>query len=101
MRHFILFYEGVENYAEVRTPFRPAHLQAARDAHARGELVQAGAYANPNDGSVLVFRGESSEVAENFAKADPFVLNGVVRRWYVREWTTVVGPDATVPTIGA
>ncbi len=101
MKHFLLFYEGVENYAEVRAPWRPAHLDLARAAHARGELVQAGAFADPVDGSILVFRGESAEVAESFARQDPFVTQGVVKRWYVRQWTTVVGPDATVPTIGA
>jgi uncharacterized protein len=98
--YYLLFYEGVENYAEVRAPFRPVHLQMAREAHARGELVQAGAFADPVDGSVLVFRGDSPAVAESFARQDPFVTQGVVRRWYVRQWTTVVGPDATVPTLG-
>jgi uncharacterized protein YciI len=99
--YFILFYEADEHYAERRAPFRPAHLDLARAAYARGELVQAGALANPVDGSVLVFRGETADVAESFAKADPFVTEGIVKRWYVRQWTTVVGPDATVPTIGA
>lgn len=98
--YYILFYEGVENYAEVRAPYRPGHLDLARAAHARGELVQAGAFADPVDGSVLVFRGESPAVAEDFARQDPFVLNGVVKRWYVRPWTTVVGPEATNPLIG-
>jgi uncharacterized protein YciI len=44
-----------------------------------------------------VFRGASSEVAAAFAAADPYVLNGVVRRWRIREWTTVVGPLAETP----
>lgn len=98
--YYILTYEGVDSYAEVRAPFRPAHLQHARDAYARGELVQAGALMHPTDGSVMIFRGDSPEVAERFAATDPFVLNGVVKRWTVREWTTIVGADATVPTIG-
>lgn len=98
--YFLLFYEGVEDYAQVRVPWRPAHLQLARESHARGELVQAGALVQPTDGSVLLFRGDSAEVAERFARDDPFVREGVVKRWYVREWTTVIGPDATVPTIG-
>ena len=98
--YYLLTYEGVDNYADVRAPFRPAHLQHAKDAFARGELVQAGALMNPTDGSVLVFRGDSPAVAEQFAATDPFVLNGVVTRWTVREWNTVVGADATVPTIG-
>ena len=92
--HFFLFYEAGVDYAERRKPFRAAHLEHARQAVARGELVLGGAYANPVDGAVLLFRGSSSAGAEAFAKADPYVINALVKRWYVREWTTVVGEDA-------
>jgi uncharacterized protein YciI len=51
-----------------------------------------GALANPVDGAVLVFRGESAAVAEAFAQADPYVREGLVTSWRVREWTVVVGP---------
>ncbi len=51
---------------------------------------------NPPDGVMLLFRGDSPAAAEAFAKADPYVLNGIVTGWRVREWTTVVGPDAEV-----
>ena len=43
---------------------------------------------------MILFRGDSPAAAEQFAKSDPYVVNGVVKKWYVREWTTVVGPDA-------
>ena len=92
--HYLLFYEADGDYAERRTPFRSAHLEYARKAVARGELVLGGALANPVDGAVLLFSGDSPAAAEQFAKSDPYVVNGVVRRWYVREWTTVVGADA-------
>ncbi len=92
--HYLLFYEAGQDYAERRQPFRAAHLQHARNAVARGELVLGGALADPIDGAVLLFRGDSSAAAEQFAKTDPYVTNGVVQRWHVREWTTVVGSDA-------
>jgi hypothetical protein len=95
--HFLLFYEASEDYATRRTPYREEHLRKAWEASERGELVLAGAYANPMDGSVLLFRGNSPAVAENFAKDDPYVTQGVVSRWYVREWTTAVGKDAATP----
>jgi hypothetical protein len=98
--YYLLFYEGADNYAEVRAPYRPAHLEHIRQAHARGELIQAGALTDPTDGSVLVLKGDSPQVAERFAAADPFVIHGAVKRWYVRPWTTIVGPDAAIPTIG-
>jgi heme-degrading monooxygenase HmoA len=49
------------------------------------------------DGAVLLFRGDSPEVAEKFAEADPYVTNGAVKRWHVREWKTVAGEDAATP----
>ena len=92
--HYLLFYEAAENYEERRKPFRAAHLQYAREAVARGELVLGGALANPTDGAVLLFRSTSPALVEQFAKSDPYVTNGVVKAWRVREWTTVVGEDA-------
>lgn len=91
MKHFLLFYEADGDYAERRTPFREAHLAHARAAKERGDLVLAGGLANPIDGSVLLFRGETDAAARRFAEADPYVINKVVQRWRVREWTTVVG----------
>jgi uncharacterized protein YciI len=95
--HYLLFYEAGSDYAERRQPFRAAHLQHAHEAVARGEVVLGGAFANPVDGAVLLFRGDSSAAAEQFAKTDPYVVNGIIKKWYVREWTTVVGDSAEVP----
>ena len=95
--HFLLLYDVVDDYVERRAPFRAEHLSLIQKAHARGELVMAGALADPADGAVLVFRGPSPQPAESFAKADPYVLNGLVKRWRVRAWNTVVGDGATLP----
>ena len=95
--HYLLIYDVVEDYVERRAPLRAEHIALARAAEARGELVLGGALANPPDGAVLLFRGDSSAAAERFATADPYVVNGLVTRWRVREWTTVVGKDAEVP----
>jgi uncharacterized protein YciI len=92
--HYLLLYDVVDDYVERRKLFRETHLAHAQAAIARGELVLGGALANPVDGAVLLFRGESPAVAEHFAQADPYVLNGLVTRWRVREWTTVVGREA-------
>jgi uncharacterized protein YciI len=92
--HYLLFYEAGADYEERRKPFRAAHLEHARAAATRGELVLGGAFAKPIDGAVILFRGDSPAAAEQFAKSDPYVVNGVVTRWYVREWTTVVGDGA-------
>jgi len=94
--HYLLFYDVVDDYAQRRTEFRSLHLKHARGAIERGELVLGGALANPVDGAVLLFRGSSPAVAEECAEADPYVKNGLVTSWRVREWTTVVGELAEV-----
>jgi uncharacterized protein YciI len=93
--HYILFYDVVDDYAEKRAQFREAHLKLGRQAHQRGELVLGGALADPVDSAILVFRGESPEAAESFAKADPYVVNGLVKAWRVRKWTTVIGDEGS------
>src|SRR5262249_53761534 len=91
------FYEVADDYVSRRTEFRQSHFEKAWSASARGELVLGGALANPADSALLLFKGDSPDVAEKFARADPYVLNGLVKRWYVREWTTVVGQEAATP----
>jgi uncharacterized protein YciI len=95
--HYLLFYEVGNDYVARRAQFRDAHLKKAWEASEHGELVLGGALANPTDGAVLLFRGDSPEAAERFANSDPYVTNGIVKRWYVREWVTVAGKDAAQP----
>jgi uncharacterized protein YciI len=97
MKHFLLFYDVGDDYVARRAAFRDAHLARAWAAHARGELLLAGALADPVDGAVLLFAGSSPDVAADFARADPYVVNGLVTRWRVREWTTVAGEGAATP----
>jgi uncharacterized protein YciI len=92
--HYQLIYDLVDDYLERREPLRAEHLALAHAATARGELVLAGAFADPADQAVLVFEGDSAEVAESFARADPYVLNGLVKSWRVRPWRVVVGKHA-------
>jgi uncharacterized protein YciI len=96
--HYLLFYELGDDYMERRGEFRAVHLEMAWQASERGELVLGGALTNPVDSALLLFKGDSAEVAEKFARADPYVANGIVKRWHVREWMTVAGEGCAVPT---
>lgn len=89
--YYILFYKTVDNYIEKRVPFRDEHLALAQKAYKDGSLIIAGALANPADGAVLVFKGDSPAAADEFAKNDPYVINGLIKEWHVREWTVVIG----------
>ncbi len=92
MAYFALTYEVVDDFVNQRTPYRPQHLQLAREANGRGELLLAGALAEPA-GALLVFKADDRSTAEHFAKADPYVTNGLVTSWVVRPWTVVIGND--------
>jgi uncharacterized protein YciI len=95
--HYILFYQLVDDYLERRGQFRDAHLALANAAYQRGELVLAGALAEPADQALLVFSGSSPKVAEDFVKNDPYVKNGLAKSWKIRKWTTVVGEGSSRP----
>ena len=98
MKHFLLFYTYTsDRFLERRTQYREAHLKYAWESQERGELLLGGAISDPLDGGLLVFRAESPDVAAEFARSDPYVTNGLVTNWRVREWLTVVGTDAAAP----
>lgn len=91
--YFILFYKTVEGYVEKRKPYRNEHLDLAKAAFERGDLVMAGALDDPADEAVLVFRADDRAVAEEFAKNDPYVVNGLICEWTVRRWNVVFGRE--------
>jgi uncharacterized protein YciI len=95
--HYLLIYDVTPEYLARRGEFRAEHLSLAWAAHDRGELVLGGAVGDPPDSAILMFQGETGEAAEKFATADPYVRNGLVARWRVRPWTTVVGAGAAKP----
>jgi len=87
--YYILFYKTVDNYVELRAPFRNDHLGLVNEFHGDGRMVMAGALADPADGAVLIFQGDSPEVAYEFVKHDPYVKNGLITEWSVRQWNVV------------
>lgn len=95
--HYLMFYDFTPDYLERRVPFRTEHLQLAWQAQERGELILGGPLADPADQGVLLFQCDSPDVPAKFAEADPYVKHGIVIRYRIRPWTTVVGKDATSP----
>lgn len=89
--YYLLIYKTVDDYVEKRAPYRPDHLAYSSAAQARGELVMAGALADPADAALLVFKAESPAIAEEFARNDPYVKTGLIKEWSVRPWTVVIG----------
>jgi uncharacterized protein len=89
--HLVLIYDLVDDYLDRRGPLREEHLGLAKAAHERGDLLLAGAFADPADRALLVWSTEDETVVRAFAEADPYVANGLVRSWEIRPWNVVVG----------
>ncbi len=90
--HYLLIYNSVDDYITRRTPFREEHLALAKEAENKGELILAGALGEK--GSAFLFLSDTPKVALDFAKKDPYVINGLITNYKVLPWTTVVGKDA-------
>ena len=88
---YVLFYDSADDVLAKAPAHFPAHSARVDDFRARGELLIVGTFANPQEeGSMAIFT--SRDAAEEFVAGDPFVLNGVVRNWEIREWNEVLAP---------
>lgn len=99
MPFFALLYDYVPDYLERRGVLRKAHFRHASESMARGEFQMGGAFADPVDGALLVFRASDRAVLEEFVRNDPYVTGGLVTAWRVREWTVVLGGGVTPPNL--
>ena len=82
---YVLFYESAEDVASKAPPHFPAHWARCQEFHARGLMLMVGTFADPqSQESMAIFTAR--EGAEEFVAGDPFVQNGVVRSWDLREW---------------
>ena len=88
--HLVLEYTLVDDYLERRAALREEHLALANAAHERGDLLLAGALADPYDRALLIWTAPR-EVVERFAQQDPYVVKGLVTRWEIRTWNVVIG----------
>lgn len=85
---YVLFYESTGDREQARVHF-PAHRARFEAFHAGGTLLMIGLFSDAGDaGAMAIFT--TRDAAEEFARGDPFVLHGVVGRWYVREWNEVL-----------
>lgn len=93
MKIFVLFYYVVEDYIARRAPFREEHLKLSAESYKGKVLLLGGALDDPPDRALLVFRAPDKSVIEDFIKKDPYVINGLVKRWEIRPWNVVVGKE--------
>jgi len=89
-RHYVLFYDYVEDIAERRGPHREAHLAHLGRWRDEGRLVLGGAVGEPLHGGMIVFRVDDPEEVEAFVTGDPYVQNGLVASHRTEPWNVVV-----------
>ena len=85
---YVLFYEAAEDFRAKAPLHFPAHRARFLAFHAKGTLLMVGPLTDAEGGAMGIFT--TREAALDFADGDPFVLGGVVRRWYIREWNEVL-----------
>jgi uncharacterized protein YciI len=85
---YVLTYESAEDVREKAPLHFAAHRARWQEFLDRGTLLLIGTFTDL-EGSMAVYA--TREAAEEFAQTDPFVLNGVVRGWRIREWNEAIG----------
>ncbi len=80
----VLFYETAPvTFDEVMEVYPKHEVFLSRFAQ-EGKVLGIGPYANPMEGSMAIFI--NLEAAEEFVKNDPFVLEGIVAKYTIKEW---------------
>ena len=91
MNYYALFYNVTEDYITRRAQFREEHIKLAKELNQRGELILGGAFSDPYDKTLLVFKVPDKSVIEDFVKKDPYYKNGLVKSYEIRQWAVVIG----------
>jgi hypothetical protein len=94
---YVLFYESVDDFRPKAIEHFPEHQKRFMEFHARGELLMIGPMMDGSGDAMGIFT--TQRAAEEFASSDPFVLNGVVREWRVREWNEALYRDPDDPSM--
>ncbi len=80
----VLFYELADGAMDLVSQHFPAHRARLDLFSAAGTLLEVGTFADPPMGAMAIF--STREAVDDFMREDPFLANGVVGSWRVREW---------------
>ena len=87
---FVLEYAYVAYILEKRGPYRPQHLKLAEDHLKDGSIVFGGPFTPPT-GAMFIFSVDGRESVEAFIAEDPYVTNGLVTTYTIKEWNVLIG----------
>jgi uncharacterized protein YciI len=87
---YLMFYElAADGLCKAQANF-PAHQHRLREFHHNGTLLMAGPYGTAPPGALGIFTSRAA--AETFVAGDPFVVNGVVGKYSIHEWSEALAP---------
>ncbi len=101
MKTYAALIRYVDGILERRAPHRAAHLANLQRLVEEGKVILAGAWTDPLDGALVVYRGSSKEEVEAMMHNDPYYHAGLWTSYEIREWNVVISitpaalPDAT------
>jgi uncharacterized protein len=72
-----------KSLAEIMAVY-PRHKAFLDQFLARGEVVGVGPFTDSGGGNMALFR--TRDAAEAFAKGDPFLLEGLVKEYEIKDW---------------
>jgi uncharacterized protein YciI len=86
---YVLLYESADDVAAKAPAHFPAHLARIKEFQGRGEILLVGTFADPQrHGAMGVF--PTREAVESFVADDPFLVNGVIKSYEIREWHEIL-----------
>jgi uncharacterized protein YciI len=90
---YVVLYEAVDDFLPKAQANFEEHQAWYMQFAERGELLMVGPYADGGGDAMSIFT--TREAAEAFVAGDPFVRNGVVANYRIREWreALIPGPD--------
>ncbi|MFI5040740.1 MAG: YciI family protein [Acidimicrobiales bacterium] len=87
---YVMFYETEPDTGSLAREHLEAHRAYFMEFHRRGLLLMTGPFVDAEGGAIGIFT--TREAAEEFVEGDPFVRNGVIARWSIRQWNEVLAP---------
>ena len=87
---YLMFYEMAADGLSKARANLPAHQNRLQEFHQNGTLLMAGPYGTPPMSALGIFTTRAA--AEEFVAGDPFVIDGVVGKYIIHEWSEALAP---------
>lgn len=93
-KYYVVFvvtkYTSFEEAATKAPDAIATHVKRSKELHEKGTLLLSGAFLDKTDEPLSTMAVHTSyEAAVEYIQGDPFYLNGMISKWYIREWANM------------